>query len=100
MCGDCVIHTQSINYVAEKFRLKEHAIEQEGKEPSPAQLKRFIGDSRSAGVRVVFTQQEFDEKHAQQIAKEIGAHVVSINPLDYQWDMQMKKIADALINHE
>jgi zinc transport system substrate-binding protein len=39
---------------------------------------------------------EFDRKLAEQIAQEIGANIVTINPLAYLWDEQMKKIADAL----
>jgi len=50
-------------------------------------------------VKVVFVQMEFDRRHAEQIAGEIGARVVEINPLDYQWDEQMKKIAKALVTN-
>jgi zinc transport system substrate-binding protein len=42
-------------------------------------------------------QQEFDRKHAEQVAKEIGARIVTINPLDVHWHEQMVFIAQSLL---
>jgi zinc transport system substrate-binding protein len=46
---------------------------------------------------VVFVQPEFDKRNAELIARQTGTQVVDINPLSYDWENEMMKIADALI---
>lgn len=93
-----IIYHPALTYFAEEYKLVQFAIEEDGKEPSAASMKKLIDMAREAGVRVVFVQQEFDRKHAEQLAAEIGARVVVINPLDVQWREQMLHIAGELIN--
>ena len=92
-----IIYHPALTYFADEFKLNQLAIEEEGKEPSASSMKRLVDTAREAGVRVVFVQQEFDRKHAEQLAAEIGARVVIINPLDVQWKEQMLYIAEELI---
>lgn len=92
-----VIYHPALTYFADEFNLTQLAIEEEGKEPSAASMKKLVDMSQGAGVRVVFVQQEFDRKHAEQLAMAIGARVVVINPLDVQWKEQMLYIAEELI---
>ena len=98
-CRGFVIFHPALTYFAEEFGLMQYSIEVDGKEPSPSSLKELIEKARSAQVKVVFVQMEFDRKHAEQIASEIGAKVVTINPLDYKWEEQMKKITKALVTN-
>ena len=98
-CRSFVIYHPALTYFAEEFGLVQYSIEEDGKEPSPSSLKKLIEDAKAAHVKVVFAQMEFDRKHAEQIAAEIGARVVVINPLDYHWDEQIRKIAKALITN-
>lgn len=98
-CRAFVIYHPALTYFAEEFGLTQYGIEEDGKEPSPAMLKEMIEKARAAQVKVVFVQMEFDSRHAAQIAAEIGARTVVINPLDYAWDEQMKRIAKALVTH-
>lgn len=95
-CRAFMIYHPALTYFADEFGLTQYSIEEDGKEPSPSSLKRLIEDARKAQVKVVFVQMEFDRKHAEQIAKEANVRVVTINPLDYKWDEQMKRIATAL----
>ena len=92
-----VIFHPALTYFADEYELRQLSIESEGKEPSVASLKALIDEAKKAQVRVVFVQQEFDRKHAEQVAAEIGARVVVINPLDRQWNEQMIHIARELI---
>jgi len=98
-CRGFVVYHPALTYFAEEFGLVQYSIEEDGKEPSPSSLKKLIEEAKAAQVKVVFVQMEFDRRHAEQIAGEIGARVVEINPLDYQWDEQMKKIAKALVTN-
>ncbi|MDR0349854.1 MAG: zinc ABC transporter substrate-binding protein [Tannerella sp.] len=92
-----IIYHPALTYFADEFNLHQFAIEEEGKEPSAASMKKLVDTARAANVRVVFVQQEFDRKHAELLAEETGARIVSINPLDGRWKEQMLYIADELI---
>ena len=95
-CRGFVIFHPALTYFAKEFRLNQYSMEEDGKDPSPATLKKLIEKARAEQVKVVFVQLEFDRKHAEQVAAEIDARIVMINPLDHQWDEQMKRIAKAL----
>lgn len=91
-----IIYHPALTYFAEEFNLTQLCIEMEGKEPSPAQLKELVDTARTHNARVVFVQQEFDQKNAELIAKETNCHLVRINPLAYDWNKEMIHIAKAL----
>lgn len=91
-----IIYHPALTYLASEYRLIQLCIETDGKEPSPAQLKELIGEAREYGARVVFVQQEFDQKNAELIARETSCRLVAINPLDYNWSKEMIHIATAL----
>ncbi|MCC8171485.1 MAG: zinc ABC transporter substrate-binding protein [Parabacteroides sp.] len=91
-----IIYHPALTYLAREFGLKQLPIELDGKEPSPAQLKKLIETARDNGVEVVFVQQEFDKKNAELIANETGCTLVSINPLSYDWHGEMVRISNAL----
>ena len=59
-------------------------------------MKKLIDEARAQHVRVIFVQREFDRKHAESVAREIGARVVVIAPLSAQWKDEMLKIGQAL----
>lgn len=92
-----VIYHPALTYFAEEFGLVQLSIESEGKEPSAALMKQLVDEARAAGVRVVFVQQEFDRKHAESLAAEIGARVVTIHPLSKDWKEEMLYIARSLV---
>lgn len=95
-----IIYHPSLTYFAQEFGLQQLVIETDGKEPSPAQLKRLVETARTNGTRIVFIQQEFDRKNAELIAQETGCRLVTINPLNYRWDEEMIRIAKALADEE
>ena len=96
-CRTFVIYHPALTYFADEFALKQLSIESEGKEPSVAAMKELIDEAKKANVKVVFVQQEFDRRHAEKVATEIGARTVIINPLDRQWNEQMIHVAKELI---
>lgn len=91
-----IIYHPALTYFAAEFNLTQLCIETDGKDPSPAQLKELIRTARENNVRVVFIQQEFDQKNAALIAKETGCRLVVINPLSYDWSEEMIYITKAL----
>ena len=91
-----LIYHPALSYFARDYGLKQISIEENGKEPSPAQLKALIETCRKEKAHVIFVQQEFDQRNAQLIADELGVNVVPINPLSYDWDEEMVRVAHAL----
>lgn len=91
-----IIYHPALSYFAEEYGLTQYAIEQDGKNPSPSQLKQLIDKAKAENIRVIFVQQELDTKNAETIAKEIGGKTIPINLLSYHWSEEMIKIAKAL----
>ena len=91
-----LIYHPALSYFARDYGLKQISIEEGGKEPSPAQLKKLIETCRNENVHTIFVQQEFDQRNAQLIAHELGIDIVSINPLSYDWTEEMLRTAKAL----
>ena len=91
-----LIYHPALSYFARDYGLKQISIEEGGKEPSPAQLKKLIETCRNENVHTIFVQQEFDQRNAQLIAHELGIDIVSINPLSYDWTEEMLRTAKGL----
>ncbi len=85
-----------LSYMARDYGFDQLAIESEGKEPSPQELKRVIEKARKANIKVIFVQQEFDTERAKIIASEINAAVVVLDPLGYRWDKNISSIVSHL----
>lgn len=91
-----LIYHPTLTYFAEDYGLTQIVIEDEGKEPSPRHLARLIEQCRKEKVGVIFIQEEFDRKNAELIAKETHTQLVSINPLAYDYDKELRQIAKIL----
>ena len=94
-----LIYHPALSYYARDYGLQQISIEEEGKEPSPFNLKEIIKICQKECVRVIFVQQEFDQRNAQLIASELGIQIVPINPLGYDWTEEMIRVAKALNRH-
>ena len=91
-----IIYHPALTYFARDYGLTQYSIEADGKEPSPEQLKTLVEIAKEKGVKIVFVQQEFDQKNAESVAKEIGCRLITINPLSYDWEKEILHIAQAL----
>lgn len=81
---------------ARDYGLEQVSIEAEGKEPDPLQLSRLIEEARAERVGVLFVQPQFSRRSAEVVASEIGARVLSIDPLAYDWLTNIRQVADRL----
>lgn len=90
------IYHPALGYFARDYGLKQISLEHEGKEPSVAHLAQLSDELKREQVKVVFVQQEFDQKNAELLAREGQARIVKINPLRYDWGEEMVAIAKAL----
>jgi zinc transport system substrate-binding protein len=83
-------------YFADAYGLHQQAVEIEGKNPGARQLAHIIDQAKKEDVKVIFVQPQFSTALADKIAKSIGAAVVRIDPLAYNYISNMKKVAVAV----
>jgi zinc transport system substrate-binding protein len=83
-------------YLAAGLGLEQVAVEQEGKEPSPAELAALVDRARADRVRVVFVQPQGSPDAALVFAREVGARVEVIDPLARDWPDNLRRVAEAL----
>lgn len=91
-----IIYHPALGYFARDYDLHQLSIEFEGKYPSPSQLKELVDIARREKINTVFVQKGFDRKNAEVIASEVGAELFVIDPLAYQWDEELIRIATIL----
>lgn len=92
-----MIYHPSLSYFANDYQLEQLSLEWEGKSPSPSHMKELTDLARERQVSTILIQVEFDSKNAEVIAREIGAVIEPINPLDEDWPRQLIQIAEKLI---
>ena len=93
-----VVFHPSLTYFARLYGLRQMVLEEHGKEPSASHIKHTIDEARRLGVGKIFIQAEFDKKHAESIARELNAAIITIDPLSYNWCGEMLNIVDQLKN--
>ncbi|HKQ48808.1 MAG TPA: zinc ABC transporter substrate-binding protein [Phycisphaerae bacterium] len=71
----------TFGYFGDAYGLKQVAVEEGGKEPGGRQLAAMIEQARQTGARAIFVQPQFSSSAARTVAAEIGAEVVTIDPL-------------------
>lgn len=85
-----MIFHPALTYLARDYGFEQIPIEKDGKEPSPSQLKEIIESGKD--IPVIFIQKEYDITSAELVAKETGAQIIQINPLNYNWIEEMQTI--------
>lgn len=83
----------AFGYFARAYDLKQVAVEQDGKAPTPKHLASLIERAKSEHVRLIFVQPEFPKESAQAVADAIGGAVVTVNPLAEDYVANMERIA-------
>jgi len=91
-----IIFHPALSYLARDYNLEQIPMEFEGKEPSPSHLKKIVDRARDENIRMLFIQKEFDIENAKQLANEIDADLLQIDPLSVKWFEQMQDILEKL----
>ena len=58
-------------------------------------MQTAIDQAKEAGAKVLFFQKDVDSRQATVANEQIGATLVNINPLNYNWEEEITVIADA-----
>lgn len=86
----------SWGYFADRYGLRQLAIEVEGKSPGARQLHEIIETARAQEVKVIFVQPQFSTAGAEAIAREIGAAVTYADPLPRDCIAELQRVAQAV----
>ncbi|MDR2086451.1 MAG: zinc ABC transporter substrate-binding protein [Dysgonamonadaceae bacterium] len=91
-----IIYHPALTYFARDYGLTQYAMELDGKEPAPGQLKKLVDLAKEKNITTIFIQQEFDQKNVALMARETGCRLITINPLSYNWSEEIIRIAKSL----
>lgn len=87
-----VIYHPILTYFAKEFMFEQFPIEDEGREPSIAQIEKLINLAKSEEISVLFVQKEFANRNVQTFIDATKSKPIEINPLSYDWEGQMMYI--------
>ena len=100
-CGDklkssdtkaIMIYHPAYTYLSRDYSIEQITIEQEGKEPTPRQLKELVDKARKMGIKRIFHQPQYSPDKLRSIADEIGAEVVVCDPLSRNIEREIYKV--------
>ena len=87
----------SLSYFARDYGLNQVIVgNAENKDNSVNDLRTAIDSARSTGARIFFFQKDIDSRQVSAINSELQSDEVNINPLSYQWEDEIIRIADAI----
>ena len=86
----------SWGYFAKRYDIEQISIEIEGKEPKPNELLQLVEEAKKHNIKIVFVAPQFSQKSAKTISQNIGANVVSIDPLSDDWYNNMLLVANEI----
>ncbi len=86
----------SWGYFAQEYGLEMLPIEIGGQEPSAQEMAALIAQAKTAGIRVIFAEPTFSTRSAETIAREIGGHVLLLDPLAGDWAANLRHVAREL----
>lgn len=90
------VYHGAFGYFAEAHGLEQVALEREGREPSLRDLSTLISAARAEGVTAVYLQPQIQAPAAHQLARAIGADIVTLDPLAENWESNLRRIAETL----
>ena len=80
---DIVTFHEAFPYFAKEFDLRIIAVveREPGTEPTPAELKKTIGEVKDLPAKVLFTEPQYSPSAAKTIAREAGAEIFTLDPV-------------------
>jgi len=94
--GSFIVFHPTLGYFADRYGLKQMAVEIEGKEPGARQLVELIEIAGESGAKTIFVQPQFSSKSARRIAEAIGGNVETLDGLAYDYFSNMNDITRKL----
>ena len=86
----------SYGYFAQRYGLKQTALETGGKEPGAKYLEYLTEQARAKGIKSIFVQTEFSAKTAESAAEAIKGEIVRLHPLSRDYLNNLFDTADKI----
>ncbi len=83
-------------YFANEYHLTQLPIEIEGKTIKPKSMIKIIKIAKKEKIKAIFTQPEFSDKIAKELAKELNIKVIKVTPLNPKWEENLIDFAKAI----
>lgn len=91
------VYHPSFGYFLDSLSLVQEAVETGGKEPTARDLSLLIEKAKAEQAKAIFVQKQFPVASAQTLAKSVGAEVVALDPLAYEWMENIRLMSEALL---
>lgn len=91
-----VVYHPAFGYLAEDYGLEMFALEEEGKEATPAHLKDMIDLAKKENIKVIFYQKEIDSSQSKAYAEEVGGKTIQLNPLSEDYINNLRNMAKTM----
>ncbi len=91
-----IVYHPSFGYFADDYGLEMLALEEDGKEPSISHLQELIDFARANDIHEIYHQAEVDSEQVQTFARDIDGESVVLNPLDFQYVLAMRSMAQKI----
>ncbi len=91
-----VVWHPSLSYFARDYGLHQISLSPEGKEASVSMIKNSVDQAKKENAKILFYQKDVDSRQAVSINEQLGATLVEIQPLSYEWYSEMSNIANAI----
>jgi zinc transport system substrate-binding protein len=88
-----LVYHPAWGYLAHEYGLQQVAIEAHGKEPSARRLVELVDAARRDHVDRVFVQLGTYDRPARAIADELGARLVTVDPMAEDWPGNLRRVA-------
>jgi len=79
------VYHPSFGYFLDEFNINQEAVETGGKEPTARQLNNLIIKINEHKAAAIFVQTQFPVNAAKTIASSVGAQLLELDPLAYDW---------------
>lgn len=83
-------------YLTRDYKFLQKSVDVNEKNLTPKELKKVVETGRKNGVRFVFVTPKFNKKDVASIKKDLGAEVLVLDPMQYNFFENIKAITDAL----
>ncbi len=91
------VYHAAFGYYARDFGLKQIALEEGNRSPTPKQLTELIRQAKEDRARTIFVQPQFDTHSAKALAEAIDGKIKELDPLEPDVLMNLREIAETLL---
>lgn len=91
-----LVYHPSYGYFAERYGLRQLAIEVNGKPPGGRSLAAVLAQAREAGVTAVFYGPQHNPQAARALASELGVEAVELDPLAPDLLANLRRMAERI----